>query len=384
MRTARGLLSLLLCVFLVLCLSGCWNYTEVDDMSIVAGVAIDKDAANGKIQLTAEMVDIKGGLDQNQAGFKMLTLTGNTMFEIVRNMISITGKKLFWSHAKAIIYSEEVAREGLIKTMDWYSRDTETRSDVFIFVSTESTAREILNLNNTTKAIMSFELAQMMRDEKFTSTAPTVEIWDFIDKMETSGNHAVAPLVRVHEQNGQKNGRVDGCAIFSKDKMIGKLNGKETKHMLFAKDGIKGGVLAVNDIHGVPTYSLEILSSRTKVVPKLENGKLTLQVRTLTRTGLDEVMTTEGLSGSGGISSIEERAGRDLQQNIESVIRKMQQEYHADIFGYGEIIHEHLPKVWTKLRDQWDNEFAKLDISVESKVRIENSAKTSRSIKLGD
>ncbi|OKP99934.1 Ger(x)C family spore germination protein [Paenibacillus sp. P46E] len=384
MRSAPRLLTLLLCMALVLCLSGCWNYTEVDDMSIVAGVAIDKDAANGKIQLTAEIVDIKGGLKQNQAGFKMLSLKGKTMFEIVRNMISLTGKKLFWSHAKAIIFSEEVAREGLVKTVDWYSRDTETRSDVFIFVSGEPTAREILDLNTSTKTILSFELAQMMRDEKFTSTAPTVEIWDFIDKLETSGNHAVAPLIYVHEQNGEKNERVNGCAIFSKDKMIGKLNGKETKNMLFAKDGIKGGVLAVNDIHGVPTYSLEILSSRTKVKPKLVNGKLSLQVRTVTRTGLDEVMTTENFSGKEGISSIEERAGKALQQDIESVIRKVQQEYHADIFGYGEIIHEHQPKVWAKLRDNWDNEFAKLDISVDSKVIIENTAKTSRSIKLGD
>ncbi|MEC0170129.1 Ger(x)C family spore germination protein [Paenibacillus graminis] len=384
MRAAPRLLPLLLCIIMLPCLGGCWNYTEVDDISVVAGVAIDKDGANEKIQLTTEMVDIKGGLDQNQAGFKMLSLTGSTIFDIVRNMISITGRKLFWSHAKAIIFSEKVAREGLIRTVDWYSRDTETRSDVFIFVSGEPTAREILNLNSTTETIMSFELAQMMRDEKFTSSAPTVEIWDFIDKLETLGNHAVAPLIYIHEQNGQKNERVNGCAIFSKDKMIGKLNGKETKNMLFAKDGIKGGVLPVNDKKGVPTYSLEILSSRTKVKPKVVDGKLSLQVTTVTHTGLDEVMTPESFSGNESISAIEERAGQALEQEILSVIRKMQQEYHADIFGYGEIIHEHLPKIWVKVRDHWDDEFAKLDIKVDSKVIIESSAKTSRSIKLGD
>ncbi|WP_025703327.1 Ger(x)C family spore germination protein [Paenibacillus graminis] len=384
MRAAPRLLPLLLCIIMLPCLGGCWNYTEVDDISVVAGVAIDKDGANEKIQLTTEMVDIKGGLDQNQAGFKMLSLTGSTIFDIVRNMISITGKKLFWSHAKAIIFSEKVAREGLIRTVDWYSRDTETRSDVFIFVSGEPTAREILNLNSTTETIMSFELAQMMRDEKFTSSAPTVEIWDFIDRLETLGNHAVAPLIYIHEQNGQKNERVNGCAIFTKDKMIGKLDGKETKNMLFAKDDIKGGVLPVNDKKGVPTYSLEILSSRTKVKPKVVDGKLSLQVTTVTHTGLDEVMTPESFSGNESISAIEERAGQALEQEILSVIRKMQQEYHADIFGYGEIIHEHQPKMWVKVRDHWDDEFAKLDITVDSKVIIESSAKTSRSIKLGD
>lgn len=106
-------------------------------MSIVAGVALDKNKADNNIQLTVEMVDTQGGLQQNQTGFKMLSLTGDTIFSIVRNMISVTGRKLFWSHAKVIIVSEELAREGLVKVIDWYSRDTETRADVYIFVSNE-------------------------------------------------------------------------------------------------------------------------------------------------------------------------------------------------------------------------------------------------------
>jgi spore germination protein KC len=186
--------------FLLLSISGCWNYTEVDDMAIVAGVAIDKNKQDGKLQLTAELVDTQTGSNNTQQGFKMLSMTGETMFEIVRNMISMTGKKLFWSHAKAIIFSEEMAREGLVKVVDWYSRDTETRSDVYIFVSGQKTAREILNLNSTTQSIMSFELAQMMKDERYTATAPVMEIWDFVDRLESDGASAIAPLIIINEK----------------------------------------------------------------------------------------------------------------------------------------------------------------------------------------
>ncbi|MHA6534487.1 Ger(x)C family spore germination protein [Paenibacillus sp. BAC0078] len=384
MRPVRRLLSVLFSVVLLLGISGCWDYVEVDDMSIVAGVAIDKSQTKGKMLLTAEMLDTKGGLDKNQPGFKMLSLSGGTMFEIVRDMISMTGKKLFWSHAKVIIISEEIAREGLIKAIDWYSRDTETRSDVFIFVSNEKTASEILHLNSATDSILSFDLAQMMSDEKFTSTAPVVEIWDFLDKLETSGNHAIAPLIHIHESNGKKIERVDGCAIFSKDKLVGKLNGDETKSMMFAKNDIKGGVLDVADDQGIPTYSLEILSNRTKVKPKLTDGKLKLQIKTVTHTNLDEVMTSENFSENKHITAIEKRAGEKLQKEIRSVIRGVQQKYHADIFGFGEIIHERMPKTWAKLQNNWNEEFTHLDVEVSSKVIIESSAKTSRSIRLGD
>lgn len=381
---ARKSLGVFFALILLLFLPGCWNYTEVDDMSIVAGVALDK-AKDGKLQLTAEMVDIQNGLEQqSQAGFKMISLSGNTIFDIARNMISMTGKKLFWSHAKSIIFSEELAREGLVPYIDWYSRDTETRSDVFIFVSEEKNARDVLNLNSTTESVMSFELAQLMRDEKFVAGAPVVEIWDFIDKLEVSGQSAVAPLIHVHELNGQKNERVEGTAVFDKDRMVGKLDGKESKAMLFVKNKISGGVLEVEDRTGKPAYSLEILSSRTEVRPVLREGDVTIHLSTVTKTGLDEVMNTGGMTQHESLKDIEKRAGEKLRQDMLSVIHKVQREYHADIFGFGAAVHRKIPKPWKQMRDRWSDIFTDLEVTVDAKVIIESTAKTSRALKLGD
>ncbi|WP_310831253.1 Ger(x)C family spore germination protein [Paenibacillus pedocola] len=384
MKSMSKILSALLSAAMLISLSGCWNYSEIDDMSIVAGVAIDKNKKENNLQLTVEMVDTQGGMQQSQASFKMISLTGNTVFDIARNMISLTGKKLLWSHARVIILSEEVAREGLIKVIDWYSRDTETRADVFLFVSSEKNARDVLNLNSQTKTIISYELAQMMNDETFTSTAPVVQIWDFIDKLETAGNNAVAPLIDIKEKNGQKNEHVNGTAVFVRDRMVGKLDGEETKYALFAKNKIKGGVLEVENAKGIPTYSLEILSSRTKVKPKWVDGRLEMQIHTVTHAGLDEAMSAEGFAGDESIQAIEERAGEVLQQKILSVIRKVQREYHADIFGFGEIVHEEMPKSWRGLKEKWPEEFTGLNVKVRSEIIIQSTAKTSRTIKLGD
>ncbi|WP_238650882.1 Ger(x)C family spore germination protein [Paenibacillus piscarius] len=374
------LLSLLL---VSLSLSGCWNYTEVDDMAIVAGVAIDKNE-DGKLLLTAEIVDTGGATGKSQAGYKMVSLSGDTMFEIVRDMISMTGKKLFWSHAKAIIFSEQAAREGLVKFIDWYSRDTETRSDVFIFVSGEKTAREVLNLNSTTESILSFELAQMMRDERYASIAPTVEIWDFIDKLESSGIHATAPVIHIHRKNGEKSERVAGTAVFLKDRMVGKLNGGETKTMLFIKNELRGGVLAVNDKRGKPAYSLEVVSNQTRLKPEMVDGRLRIQIHTLTKTGLDEVMTPEGFLQGESIPDIEQRAAEGLQADILALVHKMQQQYGVDIFGFGERLYDTHPRLWAQVKDRWPEMFADLEVSVKSKVIIQSTAKTSRAIRVGD
>lgn len=229
---------------------------------------------------------------------------------------------------------------------------------------------------------MSYALAQQMRTEKNVSTAPVVEIWDFIDKLEASGEYAIAPLIYVHEQNKMKNARVSGTAIFKMDKMIGMISGEETKYMLFANNQIQGGVLIVKDESGEPNFSLEILSNRTKIKPVWVNGKLQIKLNTLTHAGLDEVKSSGEFNSLDSKKTIERWAEKELEEQIFSVIHKVQKDYHADIFGFGELLHEKMPRTWEKIEKNWVREFSNVEVVVNSKVIIENSAQTTRSIKI--
>jgi spore germination protein KC len=383
--------KILITLILLLCLpgiSGCWNYTEVEDMSIVAGVAIDKNKPDGKILLTAETVDTQGGGQEAQSGghatSQLTTLTGNTMFDIVRKMITKADNKLFWSHAKAIIISEEFAREGIVKVLDWYSRDTETRADVFIFISNEKNAGDVLKLSSVKKSVLSFDLGQMMDFQRHVSTFPVVDIWDFFDNLEATGRNAIAPIVYVEGEGQERNERVNGTAIFLRDKMVGTLSGEESKYMLFASNKIQGGILAVEDEKGQPAYSLEIFSNKTKVKPMWVNGRIQIQISPETHTGLDEVMTMNGFPDFERKKTIEKLAEQQLQKNMLAVIHKVQREYHSDVFGFGGIIRNSMPKAWEKLSKDWPQEFSELEVVVKPKVIVETSAKTSRSIKVGD
>jgi spore germination protein KC len=93
-------------------------------------------------------------------------------------------------------------------------------------------------------------------------------------------------------------------------------------------------------------------------------------------------MTTEGFTSLNSKNVIEKRAAKELQKNILSVIKKVQQDYHSDIFGFGEIIFENMPKTWTELDKDWEREFSDLEVVVNSTVIIESSAQNSRSIQI--
>ena len=351
-------------------------------MSIVSGVAIDKGGADGKYEVTVELIDIQQGKDINMHS-KYITLSGNTMFEISRNMIALIGKKLYWSHSKSIIISEDIARDGISGILDWYSRDAETRTDAYILVSKENTAKEILKSKPITENYTSFELSKLLKNENTLSNVPVVDLWGILDTFAQDGLSTWLPTVKINKNNDDNILQVDGSAIFSKDKLIGCIDENSTKSILFAKDKVKGGLLVLDKESESP-ITFEIFKNKTTIKPSIENGNLQFNIYTDTIVSLDEIQSDYEFYTEEGKSELENELSDMLQKSIYSSIKRIQSEYGADILGFGAKLYENNPATWNDVKDDWDKTFKTLTISVNSKVNIKNSAVTSKPIKVGD
>lgn len=382
MKINKKIYILLLFIFISTNLSSCWNYREINDMSIVSGVAIDKGGADGKYEVTVELIDIQQGKDINMHS-KYITLSGNTMFEISRNMIALIGKKLYWSHSKSIIISEDIARDGISGILDWYSRDAETRTDAYILVSKENTAKEILKSKPITENYTSFELSKLLKNENTLSNVPVVDLWGILDTFAQDGLSTWLPTVKINKNNDDNILQVDGSAIFSKDKLIGCIDENSTKSILFAKDKVKGGLLVLDKESESP-ITFEIFKNKTTIKPSIENGNLQFNIYTDTIVSLDEIQSDYEFYTEEGKSELENELSDMLQKSIYSSIKRIQSEYGADILGFGAKLYENNPATWNDVKDDWDKTFKTLTISVNSKVNIKNSAVTSKPIKVGD
>lgn len=363
-------------------LSSCWNYREINDMSIVSGVAIDKGTFDGKYEITVELIDIQQGNDLIMKP-EYVTLSGDTMFEIARNMISLIGKKLYWSHAKSIIISEDVAEDGIVNILDWYSRDTKTRTDTNILISKENTAKEVLKSKPTTENYISFEISKLLKNEDSLSNAPVVDLWDILDTLMQDGLCTWLPTIKINKNNDDNMIQIDGSAIFSKDKLIGFIDNNSTKNILFAKNDIKGGVLVL-DREKESSLTFEIFNNKTTIKPSIEKGNIKFDIYTDTIVSLDEIQSNYRFYTEEGKSELENQLSNMLEESIYSSIKGIQSEYGADVIGFGAKLYETNPRVWNDVKDDWDKTFKTLTISVNSKVNIKNSAVTSKPIKVGD
>ena len=57
MRTRMAALLTAIVIMSATLLSGCWNLTEIDQLAVVAGVAIDK-GQNDRLRITVETVEV--------------------------------------------------------------------------------------------------------------------------------------------------------------------------------------------------------------------------------------------------------------------------------------------------------------------------------------
>ena len=374
-------LMLLVTSFLV---TGCWNYREIDRIAIVAGVAIDK-GEKEKYKITAEIIQVSGGSSPKTTS-QLITMEGNSIFDAARNGISLTGKRLYWSHNKVIIISKKIAEKGVVSVMDWYNRDSETRFDVNILISKGDCASEILTGKKTTDQIKSFELNDMIKNQKSLSKAPQSDMVIFFNALEGEGIVPALPTIELKKINGKKLPSIMGTAVFKRDKLVGYLNSKDTKSYLVIKDEIKGGLIVekVKKKDKTSPVTLEVFKSKTKVTPIINGKDVKMSIKIDTETAIDEIDGETNVIDDKGRKKLESLAAETLKTQVEDVIKKVQKEYGADIFGFGSKVNQKDPEVWKRIGNDWDKKFKNLEVSVDAKVHIRNSAMLSKPLKVGE
>jgi spore germination protein KC len=381
-------ISTILLTFIILINSifaaGCWNYREIEKMSIVAGVAVDK-GVNDQYQITAEIAEISGGMESKMAS-KTITAEGKSVFDAARNMIALSGKKLYWSHAKVLIIDKKIANEGVTNAIELFNRDAETRDEIFLLISQRESAREIFDDWRNTNDIKSFALEEMLQNQVNLSKAPLVNILNFDIESKTKGISPIIPAVNLKQIDGKTVPQIMGTAIIKKDKLAGFLNADETKDLIFIRNKIKGGILVEKLAEkDVPTViSLEIFKNKTKINPVVDGRNIQMNLNIDTTVAIDEIDGTLNFLDDEARKKFEQSAESALKKRIESLVSKMQSEYDADIFGFGAKLWEDKPLVWKNTQGNWEEVFKNVNVNVKTRVHIKNSAVLSKPLREGD
>ncbi len=380
MSSLKKLMIILLICSLQL-VSGCWNYREVNDVNIVTGLAIDYDSKAKQYILSSEIIDfsVEGGHGE------VISIRGKTLFDAIRNMISKSGKKLYFGHAKVFIISEEVAEKGLVPIMDLIYRDAELRSDMWLLVSDETAASDLLNVAITElETVNSFHLEKNMKSQKYLSKTYTILQWRLVQDIYAEGISPAIPLVRLSKRDGKLGTEVKGTAVFRGDKMVGVLDENETKLFLILKKLNQLGLWIIEPKIMEEQYkvTLEMFNCDTNisVVPTDIGPKILVDIQS--HTGIAEVGGTVDILEENAFKQLEKQSEMQIKQDTEDFIKRVQTEYKSDIFGFGKLIKKRMPKYWKEHKGDWNELFSSLPVEVTVDIIIRSSSLTYKPIKI--
>lgn len=379
----RRIASLL--VILILATSfqhGCWSRKEMNELALALGAAVDR-TPDGKFLLTLQFAKPgefaagapEGGKGKVSAPVWVVSATGKTIFEAERNLAMQVSRHIYWGHLIVLIIGEKAARHGVREVVSLFLRSPQPRETMWVMV-TEGEAKNLLMSQPGLEKSSAQAIGFLARSK----AGYSVELKDFAAMLASKGGEPIASrlgsLKMVTTPSlGQKTPveevRISGVAAFKDDKLTGWLDPAETRGLLWLKGEVGKGVVTV-PCPGKPEkqLSLEIIRATTKVIPEYRNNKVSFTVRLMLEGDLEEEQCDENLTKPETIKAIEKELRNDVKQKAELALSKAQDEFKADIFGFGEAFHRAHKKEWRKLKDNWNEEFARAEVRISVKAYL--------------
>lgn len=380
----KNLLFLISIIFLTF-LTGCWDYKEIEDVALVSAFAIDIDNDTGEYLINVEIIDTEEGINGPIFIPSLVEMRGETIYDAIRNVISLTTQKLYFSHTSLVVVSQEFAKDGLAPLLDWLSRNEEPRLTISIYVSKEHTAKETLVKEAIRTKMRTFELKEIIKSNIYLSKSPDIQTYQITNQVQNKNIGSVLPLAEIVNINGNNTVRLQGSGYFYTDKLKGIFDPIETMKYLFVKDQIDHGVLIIDmqEKDNKDKVTLEILSNKTKIDIQIENQDIFLTVKMNTFVGIQEIDSGINYTDKNGRNLLKKKTEDFMVKEIGEFIESVQ-ENAVDVFGFGNLISKKYPDLWKSIEEDWDTIFKELNIDVVSNVKIINSGHISNPINVGE
>ena len=432
MEAKKILIFMLIIVLISITLFGMNSVTSMDNLAYVVAVGFDIEDT-GKLELSFQIALPSGteggasGSSSSQSSSSIVTSVECNSFESGINLVnSYLSKELNFSHCKAVVFSEEIASQGIGEYLYTLINHIEIRPTCNVIIS-KCNAKYFLNNSSPMLDQLSskyYEIAST--SERVTGYTYNITLLDFFSDFADSFTESFATLGSVNDgdipssgannnssyssssrsnnnsanssSNGsnsdqsssslssegtddsyvasetpidsQKNIENLGLAVFKGDKLVGELNGVECIAHLILANELENAVISVPSPFESTNYiDLYLTNSNCKTKVYLTNGTpyikpcIDLSARIISMSDDYKDLTEEN------IELIEEYAKYYVERFIYDYLYKTAKVFKSDITAFGKYAVSNFATIdeWNEYNwlDNYQNSFFNVDINVD-------------------
>lgn len=388
----KKLILIITTLIISVTLTGCGGYEELNNLSIVTAVAFDKTDDEYELSfLIANSPKAQTSAKEGEAKTTVYTGKGKTIAEASKDIEQIVPKQVYLGHINVVVISEDIAKDGFLKIADWLLRNPQTRKKFYLLQAKDEKAKNILKIVSPLESFPSQSIATLIESNSETkSIATSITYSNFISQILEKGYDPVLPSITINgsvkEGSNEKNLEttepesylvLGPLAIYKGDK----LKGFSTEEESWAINVLKGDSKEINYNVKYQNENISIETSSLKSTIKIIDEK-NIEI---TISGVGDIYNINNkidIQDYKEINKIEKAWSSSLKKDLTKVIKKVQNKWQADIFGFGNLIYKNNPNTWKKLEKNWNSKyFPNLNIKVKTNLKIDATGSLLNTIK---
>jgi Ger(x)C family germination protein len=367
----------LLCVVVVVLLSGCSYHSDLKNLQLIYATSLDTNEKNEIV--TTVTIQSPGGKERTVPIHEVLTATGPTLQESLYKKIGLQiAGPIGTSKNQVMLICDKLAKSDILNLLDATFRNSNDPMLAKVAI-VHGEAADLIRLDRIGSATSGEYLRKIIKSAQYETVIPFVTVHSIYPLLHDRGKDAVIPILR--RENG-RNGEtdkdkavIDGVGLLHKSKYSGYSLSPEQSSLFLLMNGKKGEICILtrkveetkgkNDLSQY--VSLNIIRSRSnKVVSVSSSGQVQVQLQLKLKAIITEHAKMNRIDKQ-LIEQLNKRFSELLTQEAQGIC-KLLQKARSDALGIGRDLIAFHPEAWKQL--DWDKAYPETDFQVSVQMDI--------------
>lgn len=315
---------------------------DIRNRLVIQGIGIDIEKDNS-YTVTLQAIDTNSSAaassdDASQPPLKVYKVKGDTIYTAIKTVTESEGKTPLYSQNRIIILGKSITEENMDNVIDFFVRDVENSSSVYV-AAAEKTAAEILEAKNGGEYVSARNLKNSIDSYEYDARIFATSLYELISRYNSGTKDFAMPLLSVKEENEEKDVEIIGTAIFNDTKYREYISKDDTIYLNMLYNRVNNTALSYSGEDNT-RISLNVVKSKTKRTVSLENGTPTFKITVTINADISEISGGVGSAmKNSDIENYKKRGEEYVEKQLHSLISTMYDRYESDAAGLVRLLY---------------------------------------------
>lgn len=402
-KLLRNIFIAFLIIVLVIAFSSSYTSFSIDNLAFVIAIGIDKGDTGNNLKISFQIAkpsSISEGASAQDETSIINTVETSSIYSAINLMNSYIGKELNLSHCKLIVFSEEVAIEGVSNEIYTLINDVQIRPSTNIIVSKTDAKFYLENSKPSLETLPTKYYEIFPNSSKYTGYTSNATIGDFFNSLTCNTCQPYAILGGTIDSNldtlkdysasdplnagniksnetsisGKRGAENIGLAVFKGDKLVGELNAMETVCFSLIHNNVNGFLITIKDPEDDENYIDVYLfpTNGTKGTVDIVNGTPYISVNCKFTGRIYSMKKDAKYLDNSVLEEISKTASKYMELQISNYLYKTSKDFKSDINGFA----KHVLRKFETIQDfeeyDWLQNYENAFFTVNSDVSIKS------------